>query len=64
MRPFPIILAVVLAAFASVGGNEYIWPSEVLALPSEVAATGGVVSVRGIVTFMSGLEPNRFVVAP
>lgn len=53
-----------LAAFASVGGNEYIWPSEVLALSSEVAATGGVVSVRGIVTFMSGLEPNRFVVAP
>ena len=64
MRPFPIILAVMLAAFASVGGNEYIWPSEVLALPSEVAATGGVVSVRGIVTFMSGLEPNRFVVSP
>ena len=64
MKPFALFLVGVLAALASVGGNEYIWPSEVLALPSEVAATGGVVSVRGIVTFMSGLEPNRFVVAP
>ena len=64
MRRIVLSIAIALAAFASVGGNEYIWPSEVLALPSEVAATGGVVSVRGIVTFMSGLEPNRFVVAP
>ena len=64
MRRIALSIAIALAAFASAGGNEYIWPSEVLALPSEVAATGGVVSVRGIVTFMSGLEPNRFVVAP
>ena len=64
MRRIVLSIAIALAAFASVGGNKYIWPSEVLALPSEVAATGGVVSVRGIVTFMSGLEPNRFVVAP
>ena len=64
MKKNAIAFAVLLAASGPAAGGEYFWPSEVLALPAEVAATGGVVSVRGIVTFMSGLEPNRFVVAP
>jgi len=58
-----IAFAVLLVASVPAVGGEYIWPSEVLALPHEVAATGGVVSVRGIVTFISGLEAGRFVVA-
>lgn len=64
MKKNAIAFAVLLAASGPAAGGEYFWPSEVLALPAEVAATGGVVSVRGIVTFISGLEPNRFVVAP
>ena len=64
MRQTVIALAAILAASLPAAGDEYLWPSEVLALPAEVAATGGVVSVRGIVTFISGFETNRFVVAP
>ena len=64
MRQTAIAFAVLLAASAPAAGGEYLWPSEVLALPAEVAATGGVVSVRGIVTFISGTETNLFVVAP
>ena len=64
MRPYIAVLAGVCAAFAPAIGDEYLWPSEVLALPAEFSSTGGVVSVRGIVTFVSGIESNRFVVAP
>ena len=64
MRQTAIALAALLAASLPAAGDEYLWPSEVLALPAEVAATGGVVSVRGIVTFISGFDTNRFVVAP
>ncbi len=64
MRQTVIALAAILAASLPAAGDEYLWPSEVLALPAAVAATGGVVSVRGIVTFISGMETNRFVVAP
>ena len=64
MRQYVIALAALLAASVPAAGDEYLWPSEVLALPAEVAATGGVVSVRGIVTFISGFETNHFVVAP
>ena len=53
-----------LASLFQAVGGEYLWPSEVLALPPEFSSTGGVVSVRGVVTFTSGLEPGRFVVAP
>ena len=53
-----------LASLFQAIGGEYRWPSEVLALPPEFSSTGGVVSVRGVVTFTSGLEPGRFVVAP
>ena len=53
-----------LASLFQAVGGEYRWPSEVLALPPEFSSTGGVVSVRGVVTFTSGLEPGRFVVAP
>ncbi len=64
MRQTAIALAALLAASVPADGGEYLWPSEVLALPAAVAVTGGVVSVRGIVTFISGMETNRFVVAP
>ena len=64
MRPYVAVLAGVCAAFVPAIGDEYLWPSEVLALPPEFSSTGGVVSVRGVVTFTSGLEPGRFVVAP
>ena len=66
MRTSAISLAVAVAALASAAeaGDKHLWPSEVLALPPEAVATSGVVSVRGVVTFMSGLEPGRFVVAP
>ena len=63
MRPCVVILAGVCAAFVPAIGDEYRWPSEVLALPPEFSSTGGVVSVRGIGTFTSGLESGRFVVA-
>ena len=53
-----------LASLFQAVGGEYRWPSEVLALPPEFSSTGGVVSVRGVVTFTSGLESGRFVVAP
>ena len=53
-----------LASLFQAVGGEYLWPSEVLALSPEFSSTGGVVSVRGVVTFTSGLEPGRFVVAP
>ena len=53
-----------LASLFQAVGGEYLWPSEVLALPPEFSSTGGVVSVRGVVTFTSGLESGRFVVAP
>ncbi|MBQ1345975.1 MAG: hypothetical protein IIY62_06380 [Kiritimatiellae bacterium] len=62
MRPIALLLAGICAAVTPVIGEEYLWPSEALALPSEFASTGGVVSVRGVVSFISGLEPNRFVV--
>lgn len=64
MRLCVVALVGVCAAFVPAIGNEYRWPSEVLALPPEFSSTGGVVSVRGVVTFTSGLEPGRFVVAP
>ena len=64
MRPYVAVLAGVCAAFVPAIGDEYLWPSEVLALPPEFSSTGGVVSVRGVVTFTSGLEYGRFVVAP
>ena len=64
MRLCVVALLGVCAAFVPAIGNEYRWPSEVLALPPEFSSTGGVVSVRGVVTFTSGLEPGRFVVAP
>ena len=62
MRPIALLLAGICAAVTPVIGEECLWPSEALALPSEFASTGGVVSVRGIVSFISGLEPNRFMV--
>lgn len=64
MRPYIAVLAGVCAAFLPAIGDEYLWPSEVLSLPPEFSSTGGVVSVRGVVTFTSGLEYGRFVVAP
>ena len=64
MRLCVVALLGVCAAFVPAIGNEYRWPSEVLALPPEFSSTGGVVSVRGVVTFTSGLESGRFVVAP
>ena len=64
MRPYIAVLAGVCAAFLPAIGDEYLWPSEVLALPPGFSSTGGVVSVRGVVTFTSGLEYGRFVVAP
>ena len=64
MKPYVAVLAGVCAAFLPAIGDEYLWPSEVLALPPGFSSTGGVVSVRGVVTFTSGLEYGRFVVAP
>ena len=64
MRSYVVALVGVCAAFVPAIGDEYLWPSEALALPPEFSSTGGVVSVRGVVTFTSGLEPGRFVVAP
>ena len=63
MRHYLAVLVGACAAFAAAIGDEYLWPSEVLSLPHETVATGSVLSVRGIVTFMSGLESNRFTVA-
>ena len=64
MKKLALPFAVLLAASVPAAGGEYLWPSEILALPSEVVSTGGVASVRGIVTFISGFETHRFVVAP
>ena len=48
-------------AFAALG--EAMSPRELLRLGADEVAAGGEMSVRGVVTFVSGIDP-RFVVAP
>ncbi len=63
MKHQAVLLFASTLALANAAADEYLWPSEVLSMPRETIATGSVLSVRGIVTFMSGLESNRFTVA-
>ena len=58
-----IIVAVAFAALFGVCVGEPLSPREFLKLEPEVVAAGGEASVRGVVTFVSGIE-RRFVVAP
>jgi len=63
MKYLAAAFALLSSALAPAVGGEYLWPSAVLSLPPAAASTGAVVSVRGVVTFVSGLESNRFVIA-
>ena len=63
MKHPAVLLFASTLTLAHAAADEYLWPSEVLSMPRETVATGSVLSVRGIVTFMSGLESNRFTVA-
>ena len=57
------IVAVAFAALFGVCVGETLSPREFLRLEPEEIAGGGEASVRGVVTFVSGIE-RRFVVAP
>ena len=57
------IVAAAFAVLAGVCAGETLSPREFLRLDPEEVAKGGEASVRGVVTFVSGIE-RRFVVAP
>jgi len=57
------IVAVAFAVLFGVCGGETLSPREFLKLEPEEVAKGGEASVRGVVTFVSGIE-RRFVIAP
>ena len=57
------VVAVVFAVLAGVCVGETLSPREFLRLDPEEVAKGGEASVRGVVTFVSGIG-RRFVVAP
>ena len=57
------IVAVAFAVLCGVCVGETLSPREFLKLEPEAVAAGGEASVRGVVTFVSGIE-RRFVVAP
>ena len=60
---FKKISALVFAALAGVCCGEVLSPREFLRLAPEEVVQGGAASVRGVVTFVSGIE-RRFVIAP
>ena len=57
------IVAVAFAVLFGVCVGETLSPREFLKLEPEEVAKGGEASVRGVVTFVSGIE-RRFVIAP
>ena len=58
-----IVVAAALAALCGVCAGAPLSPREFLRLSPEKVAAGGEASVRGVVTFVSGID-RRFVVAP